>query len=259
MKITPALVIDVIFTAFISFILYFILLNYFFAHTLALGVSATLCALSALFAFKILYDKNVKIRLSRTQKKQLERTISQLNLYTTTEQNDLFERAVKKLGYTTQRKKGLIYILEENCALYLRFGFDGVSKTDIVKAFNAVKSDQLVYVFAEKFSPEVEGFAKRFDGRIITVQAEEAYKFLSENDCLPKEKFSFTQKKNTALEMLKSLFYKKHARRFAIFGSIFLFTSYFTPIKLYYVIFGSLFLSFALLCRLFGKERSVKG
>ena len=259
MKITPALVIDVIFTAFISFILYFILLNYFFAHTFALGVSATLCALTALFSFKFLYDKNIKIKLSKAQKKQLESVISQLNLYSPTEQNDLFERAVKKLGYTTQRKKGLIFIHEENCALYLRFGFDGVNKTDIVKAFNAVKSDQLVYVFSEKFSPEVQSFANRFDGRIMTVSAEETYKFLSENDCLPKEKFSFTQKKNTTVKLLKNLFYKKHARRFALFGIIFLFTSYFTPIKLYYLIFGSLFLSFALLCRLFGKERSVKG
>lgn len=258
MKITPALVIDVIFTAFISFILYFILFNYFAIRPLALGISITLSALTALFAFKILYDKNTKARLSRAEKRQLEIMVSQLNLYSATEQNDLFERALKKQGFTVQRKKGLLFIKEENCALYLRFGFDGVSKTDIVKAFNAVKSDQLIYIFAEKFSPEVQSFANRFDGRILTVCADGAYKFLSENDCLPKEKFSFAQKKPNFLSAVKNLFNKKHAKKFALFGTVFLFTSYFTPIKLYYIIFGALFLSFAILCRLFGKNSTAK-
>lgn len=258
MKITLAMLIDTLFSAFISFIILFIVLNYFTAKSVALTISICLCLIIGLFSFKLMIKKRKKTRLKAADEKAKEIMTAQLNLYTQSEQNELFERAIKKRGYKVERKKGGLVIKEKNVAIFSRFGFDGVSKTDIVKAFNNANKEYTIYVLAQSFSAELKAFANRFGGRIKTVDQNQVYVFLSQNGLLPKQKFEFSKPKQPLLSPFKNVLKKNRAKNHFIFGVIFLLTSYFVPIKIYYVIFGCLFLILSLICHLFGKKETLK-
>ena len=60
MKITPAIILDTLFTAFISFILLFILTNYYMPRLSAIALSITLALIFALLSFKMLSNKHKK-------------------------------------------------------------------------------------------------------------------------------------------------------------------------------------------------------
>lgn len=257
MKFSLAVLLDTIFSAFVTFIICFILLNYFLSRLIAITISACLCALFALLVFKYLSNNRAKIKLSATDRKNKKIMTASLNLYTQTEQNDLFERAIKKHDLKVERKKGALLIKDQKIAVFPLFKFDGVSKTDIVKIFNSVNSDYLIYIFSENFSPEIKQFADRFDGRINTVNQDETYIFLSELNLLPKQKINLNDDKKLNLSAFKNLIKKSRAKSHFLFGIIFLLSSYFSPFKLYYIIFGCTFLFLSLFCTLFGKNNAV--
>ncbi len=252
MKVTPAIILDVIFTAFTSFFLTLIFIGYFIQGLPLIAISITLSLVFSLFALKILCTRLNKEKLSNADKKAKNYMVNQLNLYTLSEQNNLFEKAVNKLGYTAERKKGGVFIRNENIAIFSKFSFDNVAKTDIVKAFNSAGREDLIYIFCDGFTPEIKSFADRFDGRIILVNAQKVYKFLSQTNCLPKEKFAFPEKKRLSFKAFKNLLKKEQSKRLFFFGLIMLLTSYFVPIKAYYIIFGGIFLFLSLICRLYG-------
>lgn len=256
MKITPAIIIDALFTAFVSFILSFVAFYYFLERRLAITCAATFAALMTLIAFKKLLDKREKIKLSAAKKKERDAAISQLNLYTTTEKNDLFERALKNAGYETVRKRGGLLLKDKGVYIFPLFSFDGVSKTEIVKVFNSIGREDVAYIISAKFSVGVKEFADRFDGRIITCDFDEAFIFLCENDALPRQKFQLKEKAPLKLSALKNILQKRKAKNYLLFGLGFLFMSYFVVTKIYYVVCGSIFLFLALFCRLFGKEEN---
>ena len=254
MKITLPIISDVLFSAIISFILSFVLLNYFFDRLPAIALSLTLALIFAILVLKHATSKREKVKLSAREKRERDIALSQLNLYTTTEKNDLFERAVKNAGYQTKRRHGGIYVCNKNSFLFPFFSFDGVSKTDVVKVFNAISNKDTAYIISGKFSDEVIEFANRFDGRIVSVDFDIAFKYLSENGALPRQKFAFKDKKPLNFSILKTLFLKKNAKKLFFFGILFLFSSNFVSLKIYYVVFGCMFLISALYSKLFGKE-----
>lgn len=212
--------------------------------------------LFALFYFKHFSQKRKYALLSKAEKDAMEIMVIQLNLCTTTEQTDILEKALKIAGYSPERKRGFIYFPKKNTAIFCKFGFDGVSKTDIVKVFNTIKKDDTAFILSEKFSSDIADFASRFDGRIELISSDKVYKFLSENDCLPQQKFTMHPKSPLKLSALKNLLEKKKAKTHFVLGILFLAISYFVPIKIYYIVFGCIFLIFALICRLFGREKS---
>lgn len=253
MKASIAFIFDVCFSAFVSFILSFVLLNYFVKKPFSVIFSVCLALLITLIVAKKLSSEYAQTRLKKAERQTLEIMTAQLSLYTQTEINDLFEKAINKAGYDTERKKGVIFIKNENCAVFIRFGFDGVTKTDVVKAFNSINRTEKVYIFAPSFSAEIQSFISRFNGEVIAVDKIKTYKFLNEYESLPKQKYPFSVKKPFSNGVIKTLFGRKKAKSYLAFGIIFLFMSYFVPLKLYYVICGCVFLLFSLLSRLFGK------
>lgn len=94
----------------------------------------------------------------------------------------------------------------------------------------------------------------RFNGRIEFVDSEKVYDFLEKNNALPREKLYINQSCHGLKTFFRKLIKKKHANKFLAFGTTFIFMSWLVPIKIYYVIFGCIFLMFSLLCRLYGQD-----
>ena len=252
MKITFPTLIDTVFTTFIFFFVSFLILNYYIERQFAITFSIILSVPVLIIVFAKLREKSNRRLCKRKLSKAVEKTCNALDFYTTAQKNDLFIKALSRAGYNTERKHGGIFIKDKNCAIFILYGFKSVDKTDVVKIFNHIKSTETAYIFAKNFSTDITAFIARFKGRIIAIDGNKTHEFLKKYDCLPKE--------NSLIESISeqkfslSFLDAKKSKRFLGLGILFLLTSYFVPIKLYYVIFGCLFLVLSLVIKLFGKN-----
>ena len=257
MKFSLSVILDSLFTAFISFILLFILFNYRLTFLISITLSITFSLIILIFAYIYLRKKKNTYNLSKIDMQTMEIMANQLCLYDKKEQLEVFTNLLNKLNIKFEIKKDFIYIKEQEICIFPLFSFDQITKTDIVKIFNTISRNQLAYIFAKEFTNEIESFSARFDGRIILVKKESLYKILSEQDLLPKQKLPFKEQSKVKLSSLKNILNKKNSKKLLGFGLLFLFMSLFVFAKIYYVVVGSIFLIISLFSRLFGTEKAI--
>lgn len=256
MKICLSSVLDALFSGFICFLTCFVLLNYLLDRKFAIGFAIIFSILITMIAFKRLARKKALVKLKKHQEKQKNNCLSSLNLSTQSAVCDLFLKAVQTAGFDAERKNGALFIKEKNVAMFFKFSFDGVNKTDVVKAFNSIPKNYKAYIFSDTFTIEILSFIDRFDKKIIAVDGVKTYNFLKEQNCIPPTKLNFSTKKMRFSQAFSNLWQRKNAKRYFTFGALFLFMSYFVPIKIYYVLCGCLFLSLSLFCRLFSQPKT---
>ena len=195
--------------------------------------------------------------VNKKKEKLYDDCITELNFYTPSEQTSFLEKVLLEQGYTPKKQKNTLLLKDKNALLILRFGFDQVNKADVVRAYNEISESQTAYLISESFKTEITEFAERFGRKIVLVNGKELFNYLSNKNCLPPQKYSLLTTRSKRTRLLE-LFQKTHAKRFFSFGLILLFTSYFSPIKGYYVAFGCVFLIFSLILKMFGKEKLQK-
>ena len=135
------------------------------------------------------------------------------------------------------------------------FSFDNVTKSDVVKIFNQLKSGQSAYILCQDLPSATRDFILKFNGKINAVDKVKVYEFLIETNSLPQTKVGteefLKQKPRAKLNLLQKNKYAKYL----LFGLSFLLMSFLVPIKLYYIIIGCLFLILSILSKLFGTEK----
>lgn len=254
MKISLALILDSIFYLVAGFFLSFIFVNFYIPRPASYVLAMTIALIFTLFGVKLSVNKKQKNFSSEKKEKQFNEVMTKLNIYGEKTVSNLFEKALKEEGFITERKRGGIYIAEKNTTVFFRFGFDGVSKTDIVKCFNKISKREKAEIYSESFSEEVKDFAARFGGKIVLTDGKTAFLLLEKHNLLPKAGLDLCgEEKKPALDFSR-LLDKKRAKNYLVFGLLFVFLSYIAPIKGYYLAFGALFLVFALVLRFFGKS-----
>jgi hypothetical protein len=199
-------------------------------------------------------NKHKKTSLKRLDQKMYDDAVTQLNLMNKAELITFFEKIFAKKGYKLERKHGGIFLSDKNCYIFFKFGFEFVTKADIVRVFNAKGKSSNAYLIAENFSEEVTNFALRFDN-LTVVNAKTIYEYLKEQDSLPENKYQLNKPSIKRLQALKSLIDRKKAKNFALYGILFLFMSFFVVLKVYYLVCSAVFLIFSLVCLLFGEKK----
>ena len=253
MKISLATIVDTLFYFIAGFFLFFVFVNFYIIRPASYVLSLTLAVIFTLFTVKLSVDKRQKKFSSFKKQKTYTAVMTKLNLSDEKTVSALFEKALRAEGYLTEKKRGGVFITEKNTAVFFRFGFDGVSKTDIVKCFNNIAKNEKAEIYSETFSEEIKDFAARFGGKVILTDGKAAFSLLEKHALLPKEDANFIgEEKKPALNFSR-LLEKKRAKNYLVFGLLFVFLSYIAPIKGYYVAFGAAFLIFALILRFFGK------
>ncbi len=254
MKTLPVAILDSVFSAFISFVLAFLIINFYIERPFSIIFSLCIAVPIFIIAFDRIKKSNLLKSAFNKKKKAIENMTYSLCLLERAKVLQLFERAINSLDVKTIKKKYGIFIENKNCAVFPIFNFDGITKTDVVKVFNAVPQKQKAYILGEKMTSDVKSFMDRFNARIEFVDAEKVYEFLEKTNCLPQERFISTNStpKNT---FFKRLIKKKHSSKFLVFGIMLILSSWFVPIKTYYVICGCVFLMLSLICRLYGQEK----
>lgn len=252
MKISLITIFDTLFYLLAAFTLSFILVNYFLSRPASYVLAITFAIIFTIFALKISLNKKSQKFSSKEKEKIFNDVMTRLNLMDEKSAADLFDKALKKEGFCTEKKKGGVFIPEKNTTAFFMFRFDGVTKTDIVKCFNKISKNQKAEIYSENFSEEVTEFAARFGGKIILTDGRKAFATLDKHGLLPKEKIELDNENKKRVDFSR-LLDKKRAKSYLAFGLLFTLLSYFAPIKVYYLTFGVAFLSLALVLRLFGK------
>ena len=254
MKNKLAFISDVLFLGFIFFILSLVIFNFLLPYPFSIVNSGFISVIASLLFYLRQGAKRKSQLVNKLEQKELALLMSELNFSDRQEQNELIENALKKAGYLTERKKGAVFIKDKNAVIICRFSFAKVSKADVVRAYNLITKTQTAYILAESFDLELLSFAQRFDQRVVLVDGAKIYTFLKEHHSLPKNyKYKgFFEKKTKA--SFKPLLDRKKSKTFFVFGLLLLLFSYISPLKLYYIVCGCVFLIYSLVLRLLGKD-----
>ncbi len=225
----------------------------FLNSTLSLILSVTISLILGLMFFKIFKKKSGKKALKKEEEKQLKETLIRLSFMKKSSQLKLFERAFSKLNVKTEIINGRLRLPHYGAVIFLRFDFDNIRKSEFIKFCNVLNGDEIGVVFSSDFSSEIKNFAINFDGKIKLFSGREVYELLKKASTLPENEVYFFKEREKKWDF-SLLLNKKRAKNYFFFGVIFLLYSFIVPIKIYYIIVGSLFLIFSLTVKLFGRE-----
>ena len=249
MKNSIPLFLDSVFLFISSFILCVCLLNYFLPHPYHVVVSLTLSALVCLLGIKLLSNRSNKKKVTNKDKKLFTDTLIRLNLMKKEKLTALIIKALD-IKNPVYFRDGF-YHKESDTCYFIKFGFERLTKADIVKAFNE-RGEKSVF-FCQEYDQEIKDFADRFNGKITLYDAHYLFNLLKEKNILPSNDFSSVYNEKQKVEFKNRLLEKRNAKKFLLFGAMLCLFSYFVPYKGYYLVWGSLMISFSIYLKLFGK------
>ena len=227
--------------------------GFYLSDVPALILSITLGLLLALISVKLLLARVESTEKQNENKKKLSQIAFQLDFMQSADVKNIFALAFKAKGKTVIKERKYLVLPEDNTAVLLKFGFEKVTKADVVRAYNLAGYEKTVIISSD-FSPELISFAERFGKKIILKDVNYAYSLLSETDNLPKITFPYHERSVKLKDTLSRLNNKKYAKKFFLFGVGFTFFSLFSLVKIYYLTVAGIFLTFSLFLKLFGKS-----
>lgn len=142
-------------------------------------------------------------------------------------------------------------VLSNGDRIFNCFGFNGITKKDVVKNFN-LSSGGTCVIACDYATKEVKDFASLFRDKVKILEKQDLFKEINPFDInistvIPID-FSKKPKPN-----LKLILKRKSAKRFLALGVFFTLMSFFVPIKTYYLVSGAIFIIFSLVLFFFGK------
>ncbi len=250
MKSSIALVSDLVFSTFTCFLILSVLFGYFVIYPFSIILSVMGTALFLLFFSRFMITRYKKSIEKQKNEKEKQAVINSLNLMSRKELNDLIKKAIEKKDLSVEEKNDALFLPEKNAYVFLFFEFMQVKKADVLRAYNLDRNSKITILSGE-FSAEIRDFVLQFGGAITLCDGNDVYSLLKETSLLPKTSFVEEKSKNIPFRTAFIEWSKKvNRKKFFLFGIMFLFFSYFAPIKGYYILCGSIFLSVSLICKL---------
>ena len=228
----------------LSFVTLLVIFNYSLPRGWAVGLAVTLSALVPLLVIKTGLSAHKKSEKKSQSQARMDGVINGLCFLSQQKLLILFRSAYENLGRTAEIKSGAIF-LDGKEAVFLRFWFDSLTKTEVVKIFNKLPKSYSAKVFTYSFDEQVKGFSDRFDERIKLFDGKDAFNLLEKAGVLVPATSPLSDEKPKKAS-LKGFLDRKKAKSFLRFGLFFMFFSFFVPYKLYYILFGTALSLFAI-------------
>ncbi len=143
---------------------------------------------------------------------------------------------------------GSNYILLNSAIIIANYKFSQLGLADICAVCNLATKHQRrrVFLLTKGIDRRAYLVAQQKGVKITVVKTKEVFKFLKKHSALPdlkpiKKKFSLKGLLQTALA-------RHNFKAYAFSGAVLILTSFITPLKIYYMVFGSISILLALLC-----------
>lgn len=153
-------------------------------------------------------------------------------------------KSVLKYGYLDCGKN---YIVLDDCVIISAYKFSMLTIGDMGAICELAQKfkDKRVYVFARGIDRRAYSIVQLENVKFSLIKIKTVYKFLLRHDALPdlkpiKNKFSLRA-------FFDAVLCRSNFKSYAFSGTILILVSFITPLKIYYLIFGSISLIFALL------------
>lgn len=244
-------ILDSAFVAVCAFLISFVLLSYFFAKPSSLVCGITIALLCGILAFKKISDKNRDSAEAEKTRRDVERALGGLCFASKKEVENIMS---KLLPVDCEKKKGGFQEEKAKVFHFAVFSFEGLTKTDVAKAFNKISERETAVIYTAFCQKEILDFASLFEGKIKIIYGSELYSLLKEKSLLDKIKGEFSAFVPKKKASFKNLINKNRAKSFFAFGAALTVLSFVVPYKLYYIVCGSIFLALSLVCKFFGKD-----
>ncbi len=242
-------VLDALFYSFISFAVCF------FGLLKPLGRISALCLSTfiTLVVFTFFIFRNVKkvkkISLTKKEQKKAKRFNEFLCILNKKDGFNIVTHALQKAYPTGEVDKFSFVVPHKNLRIFFFFSFDGLTKSNVVFAYNRLLPNETAVIYAYNEPADVIEFSKRFSGKIEIKNGEKLYALVKDFlplSVLPRTTFSENKK-------IGNFFSKKSAKKLFLFGALFLLTSSLVTFKTYYIVFGTIFLICSAISYFFGK------
>ena len=202
----------------------------------------------------IFSDKKLNKKLLK--KSDQDRAQAILNHFAVTKESetaDFFESVFAKADTKFIRKDNRLIIAEQNAAVFFKFSFEPLSVENILSIYREFGGGKIIILTAAK-SENAEKYLPAFENLEI-VTGEQVYLLLKKYDIYPALNEKEIKAENKFKSILKAVFARDKAKKFAFFGFSMLLFSLIIPFPLYYIIMGSLLLIISIICRIFGYKK----
>ncbi len=237
----------------LSFIwLNFYLRDYKISLLLAIAISIISGILLKLIFKKLHSQTNIKIK----EQKKIKEISNQLLFLDEKKVYNFFNTVLtKKFDNIVLQKKYFIINNEKNKTAFLPFYKNfSLHENDILSIYNEINKNKInkLYIFCVNYNSEALRLSKLVkECEIILLNEYDAFKkILQPLNIYPETKPIFKEnKKLQAKEYLYLAFNKSQTKKYFFGAVIMVFFSFFTPFRIYYLIFSSLFFVFAIFSR----------
>lgn len=243
---------NVIFVFIITFLFFSVLTSKSFNHPLNLLFGLFIALFVLLFSILIAKKRISSHKIKATRESKINKIITALSFISKRKGLMLFYSQILKFDEKAKLYQNKI-VLSGGENVFNLFGFSSPTKTDLVRCFNLSHAKPCI-VLCDKAPKEVKDFANAFKGKMQIYESDRIFKKLSPDDFKIEENaypVDFMKKDRPSFRVYLK---RKNAKKFIAFGLIFIFLSFFVPIKLYYLIVGGLMLVYATTLLFFGKK-----
>lgn len=244
-----AFISDLTFAFFTVFVFFVCILRYYrLPLPLAVAIGLVAGVLTALVLWRVWSKKRKTFLLKKSEEAEKEKLLLHLAFLSDGAQAEFFGRSVLKEGGVL-RADGLIE--KEDELILPKFRFDKLCADDGAALLRA-DDEKKKTLFTGGLSEEAERLFKKLGVRICA--GEETYLFLKEREALPSRYLGVSENVTKKKGRFSLWFSKSNSRAFFTGGCLLLLTSLITPFPYYYLAFGCILLTVAVLVRIFGRR-----
>lgn len=244
--------IDKIFISICVFLLLFAWINYFVMDLKITFILSLIFSFACLYLLFYFYNKKqTKLNLNKQQTKQIEINFLNFKLSSKKEQLNLITNILSYKHKVTKETDYLTYTENENKhVIYLFLNQKILTFSDLINIISNIDADfDKLEIICENY----ENFNTKIlkDKEIILTDKSSLYlNYFSKYNTYPDKKI---MEENLTKIKLKDFFLhffsREKSKGFFICGLILIFSSIIIPYNVYYIIFGSILLIFAIICK----------
>lgn len=162
--------------------------------------------------------------------------------------NEYVINTIKSIIKNDKIYNGSNFILLNSAIIIANYKFSQLGLADICAVCNlAIKHERRrVFLLTKGIDRRAYLVAGQKNVKITVVKIKEIFKYLKKHSALPNLKP--IKKKFSLKRLLQTMLARRNFKAYAFSGIVLILTSFITPLKIYYMVFGSISIFLALLC-----------
>ncbi len=244
--------IDKLFISICAFLLIFAWINFYTRNLIVSFVLGLIFSSSCLFLFFYFVSKrNKKLAKTNQDIEQVNKCFLNFKIMTTDEQLSFLKNTLKQYNPKVENEI-LFYNSNKSKAVYIATDLKILTENDFL--YIVKKTKNLLVEELEILCCETEAFNTEILTNIkysIINKTKLYKKFFEPSNCYPSNENIKQAKKKPSLDLILKRFFLPHkAKSYFICGLILIFSGIILPFHVYYTVFGSMLLLFALICKI---------